>query len=172
MGLEDRAMNDVMHIYGQPLFHDEAYIVMDRSSLREMLSELERLNAAICRADDERKDVQVMVGRVSAFVQDGEGYNTYLILLDEKTPIGQWNKLQAPYRSKLAEEMGLYEGTHPYELIPLVRCVKNGGYELEIKVGKIYKRLVHTGSGVRVENELLHSHVYPESFFEEDTKKT
>jgi hypothetical protein len=79
---------DLLHIYAQPYYHAESYIVGNRDALL-------LLRDAI---DEALKD-----GKSSAEVSvaDGEGYDTNVMLIeDEKT----WDRLRRPYTDGYAKD--------------------------------------------------------------------
>ncbi len=72
---------ETLHIYGQQMWHDNAYIVGNRAALQ-------RLQDQITQALQygEKKDV--------FFPNDGEGYDLYVACVDDQF---NWENLEAPY---------------------------------------------------------------------------
>jgi hypothetical protein len=80
---------DQMHVYSQESYHEESSIVGDRSSLT-------KLRDAITVALEKGQ------GQMDSFASDGEGYTTYVILLDSLDQ--RWNKLVMPYTAEFAKD--------------------------------------------------------------------
>lgn len=81
----------IMHIYGQPCWHDDAFIVGDTTSLKA-------LRDAIDKALDSEHNEAAM----SSFATDGEGYRT--IILKRDLDDTGWNEIASPYTDEIAEE--------------------------------------------------------------------
>src|SRR3546814_5267890 len=88
-----------LHLYGQHLWHDEAYIAGDRAGI-EMLRDA--LNEALGAADGVSMAADVFAG-------DGEGYNVSVHVL----PDAEFQRLAMPYTDEIAREYG---GFWPWNL--------------------------------------------------------
>src|SRR3546814_9713108 len=88
-----------LHLYGQHLWHDEAYIAGDRAGI-EMLRDA--LNEALGAADGVSMAADVFAG-------DGEGYNVSVHVL----PDAEFQRLAMPYTDEIARESG---GFWPWHL--------------------------------------------------------
>jgi hypothetical protein len=82
---------DVVHIHAQPQWHDEAFIVANRSGLL-------KLREAIDRALEEGS------AQVELMPADGECFNLHIIVGDEDWQSEFWKKAALPYTDELASE--------------------------------------------------------------------
>lgn len=80
-------MMNVLHVYGQEQWHDDAYIVGDAASLQA-------LRDAIDRALASGRD------KCTSFVNDGEGFDVVVIKADPAV----LDRLMVPYNDEIAEE--------------------------------------------------------------------
>lgn len=71
-----------IHLYAQPFYHQDAYIVADAEGLKA-LSEA---------CDQARKTGSTAI---EAFTEDGEGYAVFVTNLEERDP--KWEQLPLPY---------------------------------------------------------------------------
>jgi len=83
-----------LHIYGQEVWHEEAFIVGDRISL-ELLRDC--LNQVL-----EGKEDAVAHTKAEFSVNDGEGYDLHIALVSDK----QMDKMAAPYTKEMARDHG------------------------------------------------------------------
>ena len=95
------AGRDVLHVYGQAFWHDEAYLVGDRRALR-------KLRAAVTAALNRGR------GSCETFANDGEGYEIHVICVDDPATL---DRLAVPYHGKHARETSR-EAVWPDRLLP------------------------------------------------------
>lgn len=87
---------DMLQIYAQPAFHDEAWIIGDYNGLQKLRDAIDRalLNG---------------MGKTDVvFVSDGEGYNAYVVEMN--TGDNRWTQLEPPYTEDFARGAG---GVYP-----------------------------------------------------------
>lgn len=80
-------MSNLLHIYSQEQWHDNAYIVGDEAGLLELRAAIDE---ALARGESQR----------TAYVNDGEGYHIKVIKANEAA----MECLAVPYTDKLAVE--------------------------------------------------------------------
>jgi hypothetical protein len=97
-------MENILHIYSQVDWHDEAYIVGNPAGLKA-------LRDAIDEALSDR------VGTADAYVNDGEGFRTIIINHDKPYASEDWNKVLVPYCGGKEILGAVPQGAHPYELM-------------------------------------------------------
>jgi len=96
----------LLHIYGQGAWHEEAYVVGNRESLTALKGMID-------------KALETTDNQTGAFwVNDGEGFHLYLVLIDGDWESEKWKKLITPYTENIAGDK-LRETIKPYELIKL-----------------------------------------------------
>lgn len=81
-------MNNVLHVYSQRQWHDDAYIVGDKESLQLLA---DAINKAISSGE----------GACQSCVNDGEGFDVHIRRVDDPQLL---DKLAVPYTSDVAEE--------------------------------------------------------------------
>lgn len=82
-------MSDILHIYGQSHWHDDATIAGTREALTALRNAIDtalRGGAAACQS----------------FVNDGEGYNIMIRTLSDKDA----RRMALPYTDEIASEKG------------------------------------------------------------------
>lgn len=79
---DDDDWSDVLHIYPQLMWHDDAYIFGNRAGLT-------RLRDAINKA----LELPASVAECESFTSDGEGYSTYVRIMSDKDA----DELRLPY---------------------------------------------------------------------------
>ena len=96
---------NLLHIYAQEAWHDDAFIVGDRLGL-------EVLRKAITEA--------LEVGRASSgsdlFVTDGEGYEVKIICDDSGWREESWRSLSLPYTDEIAQDRHLDSKITPEDI--------------------------------------------------------
>jgi hypothetical protein len=96
-------MTNVLHIYGQSFWHDEAFIVGNREGLAT-------LRDAITRALESESGAVV----ATAYVNDGEGFDIGIYRVhDENT-----DRISVPYTDETAAEKR-DEAVHPWKIASL-----------------------------------------------------
>lgn len=90
-------MDNVLHIYAANLWHGDAYIVGTKDAL-------ENLQTVIKAA------LKGKVGECQAFVNDGEGFDAIVMMVDEKTA----DTLACPYTDETARDES---GIQPWRLM-------------------------------------------------------
>lgn len=80
-------MKNCLHIYGQPQWHDEVFIVGTTDALKSLRSAI----------DNALKDGG---GSSPSFVNDGEGFYTAVVCLDDQE---KFDKLAVPYTEDFAK---------------------------------------------------------------------
>lgn len=86
---------ELLHIYAQDSWHQEATIVGNRAAL-------ERLVAVLHRALEMDAGIELST---EVFANDGEGYECRVIRLENET---QWDELATPYTDEMCQ--GTNEG--------------------------------------------------------------
>lgn len=90
-----------LHIYAQPYFHTDSFIVGNKEALIELKKAIEEaLNSSDGKAECESS------------VADGEGYDCRIILLNDDK---QWDKLRRPYTDDYAKD-NRKDAINPHEL--------------------------------------------------------
>lgn len=79
---------DVLHVYGQDFWHQDAYLVGGRKALK-------KLRAAIERALAEGR------AACQTFTNDGEGYDLHVVRVDDAETL---DRLALPYRARYARK--------------------------------------------------------------------
>lgn len=79
---------DVLHLYGQAFWHDEAYIGGGRTAL---LALRDAIGEALHKGD----------GSAAVFVSDGEGYTVHVVAMSDEDAMRQI----VPYRDECAAEV-------------------------------------------------------------------
>ena len=82
---------NLLHIYAQEAWHDDAFIVGKRLGL-------EALRDAISEALEKGR------ARADAYVADGEGYEIKILCEDLEWKEDFWNNLSLPYTDELAKD--------------------------------------------------------------------
>lgn len=77
-----------MHIYGQEMWHDDVSIIGDTASLTALKKAIEDA-------------LETGSGFALAFVNDGEGFNTLVVRVDDA---GRLDNLAVPYMDDMAKE--------------------------------------------------------------------
>lgn len=87
----DKSNDGLLHLYGQEYYHDETYIVGSREALLS-------LKKAI--------DDALETGRGTAefFTSDGEGFDTNIIVREDKWESPFWTSLALPYAGEHARD--------------------------------------------------------------------
>ena len=98
-----------LHLYPQPFWHDEAYIVGNRKGL-------ERLRDALNKALEDEGDVDVSV---NVMANDGEGYSVHVVKVNDGEKI---NMLAVPYTDEISKERDA-EALYPHALKLSEKCV-------------------------------------------------
>ncbi|MEW6048032.1 MAG: type II toxin-antitoxin system HicB family antitoxin [Bacillota bacterium] len=103
VGCGDRiaAGPDVLHVYGQALWHQDVYLVGNRRALR-------KLRAAVTAALNRGR------GSCETFANDGEGYDVHVVCVDDPATL---DKLAVPYHGKHAREASR-DAVWPDRLLP------------------------------------------------------
>ena len=89
-----------LHIYGQEMWHDDAYIAGTESELKGLL---EAIQYALKDGD----------GSATAFVNDGEGYTIYVVQTTEE----QADKMPVPYTDECARSKDEEVQFGPWKLL-------------------------------------------------------
>lgn len=92
--------NKLMHVYGQYVQHDEVLIVGNKERLLELKLAIER---ALIEGE----------GKCESTVTDGEWFDTYVIMLDDKKV---WENMALPYSADYLQDPQV-KATGPWELL-------------------------------------------------------
>ena len=98
---------DILHIYGQEIWHADAFIIGDVKSLTKLR---DSLNRAIENANADATD---------HFANDGEGYNLYTICVTDEKIL---DKLDVQYTDPIAQ--GNRSNFSPHDLLDTSETVK------------------------------------------------
>lgn len=89
---------NLLHIYGQESWHNEAYIVGNKSGLQELKKAIEQaLNSGRGETGEHNACI---------YVNDGEGYKVQIIMNNTNWLEPFWKKLALPYTEVVASDKG------------------------------------------------------------------
>ncbi|MGI9862711.1 hypothetical protein SDD30_15145 [Moorella naiadis] len=81
----------VIHVYAQEIWHDDAYIAVNREGLLALKKAIETaLEIGSCE--------------ICAFTADGEGFSLEVLLVEGDLRKGEWVNIAMPYTDELASE--------------------------------------------------------------------
>ena len=87
-------MEKLLHIYSQSFWHAPALVIGQRKALEELAKAIQ---TALATGQGKCID---------AFVNDGEGYDVYIILEDSGWDEEIWHNLETPYTDEVIPQKG------------------------------------------------------------------
>ncbi|MDQ0245320.1 hypothetical protein J2S09_002897 [Bacillus fengqiuensis] len=103
-GYDEEAASPLCHIYGQQMWHDDAFIVGNVTALRELKDAIESA-------------LKYGESKATLFPSDGEGYHLYISCLDSECEDKDWQDLQLPYHDRECYVPDNERETEPYKLL-------------------------------------------------------